>query len=599
MIMNKRIILAISVAMLPLAACRMEEQEPESARELLKSQAKMVRVCFTTSEEDTKAAFGQFEEGKGYPTFWTADDQSIAMSLNFAEPVEATMTKESDVSANAQFTASFEDTGAPYKFFALSPLSAVNAASESRSSWTVSIPTVQTPKADGLSCDEAAMLLYSSPDEVQAIPTEPIRLKFGHVTTYCRLTLKNLATAFSSFNVTNPTVKSVDLTFSVPVAGEWYVNAADGSLEEKEASRTITVRTTVQDLSQPAEMWLAMAPCTLDGATVKVAVNTDKGCLSRSYTYGTRTYAAGAVNKLSLDMTKNASFDEYAVAFDETVFYLVTDINDISKNDEVIFVDGPVPEYAMSSTFTSRKGLVSVAKDASNGFTYNERDGYIRLPEGSKVMVMTVYDKSSSSVKLKYGNQYLNTSSYSTSYFPTLSNSSRTFTLYDFDGGQIALYYTSGSYYTYYYSLYGDTDYFKIYRVNEASVIPLAIYKKTTVTSTSGVDPDTDPIMEEEQFGAYLQDGNIVHEPNVTQLSREYSGNTLTFAILFPANNKVVEFNDIPANLGKGDSFTLDLRSKVGRKNTSLGTFEVTAIKEDGSKVWLSDFNGNGFIVKR
>lgn len=592
----RRNISILLLAAFSLAACTMAEQDTD--RNVLKSPAKTIRVNFTTGEE-TKAAFGEFnDETSSYPTFWTESDNFIAMTLDYAGIVEADVTINPENNGRASFSADFEDSGAPYQFFALCPLSAADAASASRGSWAVTIPTVQTPKDDGLSCDEAAMLLYAKSGSLETLPSTPISMKFSHITTYCRLTLKNLAAAFDSFSVTDPSVKSVDLSFSVPVAGEWYVDASDGTLEAKEASHTITVRPTVTDLTQPVEMWLALAPCTLDGATVKVSVNTDKGSLSRSYTYGTRTYAAGAVNKLSLDMSKNASFDEYAVATEETVFELVKTIGDLNKDDEVIFVDGVSPSYAMTSTFKQKTGLASVAKDAEKGFTYDSTDGYIRLPEGSSAMVMTVASKSNSSITFKYGNQYLASAYSGSTHYPTLAASARTYTLYQFDEGELALYYSSNSGSTI-YSLYHSSNYFRMYSSSSSQVATLSIYRKKTLVNTSGVDPDNDPILQQEQYGAYLADRTIGHTPGLTQLSREYSGSTLTFAILFPSDNEVLEFNGIPSSVTKGDVFNLDVRIRVGGKNTAVGSYGVTAIREDGAKVWLSDFNGNGFIVKR
>lgn len=579
-----------------LASCSVAEQFPEDL--LLSKRTHTVKVKFVTASPDTRTAFGEFDEtNSAYPAFWTGADLSVAISLNLAEPVDAEVVKDSEVSKNASFTAIFKDTGSPYDFFALSPLSAANAVSGSRNSWSVTIPTVQTPKADGLSCDEAAMLLFARSGELEALPADPVQLQFGHITTYCRLALKNLAAAFQSHNVTDPSVKSVDLTYSVPVAGEWYVNASDGTLEEKEASYTVTLRPEISDLTQPTDIWYALAPCTLDGATVRVSVNTDKGSLSREYTFGTRTYAAGAVNKLSLDMTKNASFDEYSAAEDETVFELVTSMNGISKNDEVIFADTVTPAYAMTSTTNSTSGIKAIAKDADNGFTYSARDSYIRLPEGSNVMVMTVSNKTGSSLSFKYGNKYLERATSSNTHYLTLASSARVFTS-SINNGIATLSYLSNSKKTK-YSVYYDSGHFNIFDSQSSQTKDIAIFKKKTVTTISRIDPENDPVLEQEQYGAYLSGENSVHIPQVSQLSREYSGYAPAFAIIFPAGNSVLEFNGIPAAAAKGDKFSLTVTRVTGRQRTSLGTFQVTVIKEDGAKLWLTDFNGNGFIVKR
>ena len=393
------------------------------------SKARSFNINFTTYNTDTRTAFGaQDESTMNYPVFWTGNDKVISMSMNLATPVSATVDKDDEISNKADFTATFNEDSSPYVFYAFSPQSAVRTISPSRENWTVTIPTEQTPTADGLSCDENAMLLFSKSEEMNKIPAEPIELHFSHVTTYCRLILKNLASAFEAKYVSGVTVKSVDVTFSIPVAGTWYANATDGTLSKKDASYTITLYPDITDLSQPTDIWMALAPCTLTGQTVKVSVNTDKGSLSRVFSYGTRTYTAGSVNKLSLDMTKGSSFTSY----------------------------------------------------------------------------------------------------------------------------------------------------------------------------------DDDPILEKEEYGAYITvDGTyleIVHTPDEgSQLSREF-GLTTTFAILYPdavSGMTVLECSNLPSGAAKGDIFTLTLNMLGTTASAEIGTYRVTVVKEDGAKLWLSDHNGNGFIVKR
>lgn len=563
-----------------------------------------ITVNFTASENLTKAAFGEFDEStQKYPTFWTAADTEICMSLNMDEPIVGEVIKTDEISATADFVGTFNDTGAPYKFYALTPSSVVNGISESRSSWSVTIPTIQTPKADGLSCDENAMLLFAESDVLDALPESTVRMHMRHVPAYCRLALKNLDVAFTSNGIADPVVKSVDVSYSTPVAGNWYINVSDGSLEAKDASHTITIRASVSDLSQPTDLWFALAPAVLDGQKVKVTVNTDKGSLSREYTYGTRTYVAGTINKLSLDMTKNSTFTAASYTFDETVYELVTSVNSLSVNDEVIIVDSPIPELAMSKTFSST-AYESVMVDAADGFTYSESDGYVRLAEGSNAMVWTISSKSGNSVTFKSGSSYLaKTGSGTSTYFTTVTNSSRAqaFTLYDFNDAQFAAYCTSKSgSTTYYHSIAVSTaNRFFLYTATGGNVAAISIFKKKNVTTTVGFDLDSDPILENSIYGAYLSGTSILYVPGTTQLSREYDGDDVTFSILKPSENTVVEMSGIPSNAMKGDTFSLVVRQIKGSKTTSIQTYNVTVVMEEGPKLWLTDLGGNGFIVKR
>ena len=572
-----------------LPSCGVEDAvSPRSERNV-----PTVTVHFTTADPDTKTAFAAQDEDKSYPTYWTSSDRAVAMSLCFAQPVEATLVKDSDESRSADFTATFEDSGKPYTFYAMSPLSAVTAISPSRGAWTVTIPSVQTPKADGLSCDEAAMLLYGKTDELQSIPESAVSMHFSHVTSYIRLTLRNLADVFAANDIADASVRSVDVAFTVPVAGEWYVDAADGSLEEKDASHTITLMPAADDLTQPLEMWLALAPCTLSGETVTVTVNTDKGSISRGYAFGDRTCAAGVVNRLSLDMTKNATFDPHSITVAETVYALVSSASDISAGDEVIFTDASTPAAAMGQAASGTSGFA-----VSTAFTCASSDGYVRLPDDSDVTVWTVATKSGTSVTFKNGSSYLTTGSSGSSHYPKTGTSAKTFTL-SVSSGTSTLSYKSGSGKTT-YSLYCSGSYFTCFSSTSSATETLGIWRKATVTGTTSSDPGSDPIMQQEEYGAYLSDGSTVHVPGTSQLSREtLSDGTVTFAIIFPDDNEVLQFGGIPSGAAKGDEFPLVLTLISGRRKTVLGTFEVTVLSEDGATLKLSDFAGNGFIVKR
>lgn len=591
-------------AALSLTACSVIEQSPEAL--LLSSRAKPIDVTFTAVDYETKTAFGLFDESKRtYPSYWTAHDQSIAVSMNLAEPVKATIIKDSEISSQAAFSGTFENTGAPYKFYAFSPISAFNGLSESRDSWVVTIPSEQTPTEDGLSCDEDAMLLYAVSEEMAEIPEEPVKLPFKHLTSYIRLALKGLDTALAGYDVAEATVNSVDLTFSVPVVGNWYIDASTGALTENEVSYTITVKPTITDLSKATDIWVALAPCVLDDQTLKVVVNTDKGRLSRTVTFGTRTYVAGAVNKISMDMTKDNEFVDYLSTQEEVVYQQILSASEIQEGDEVIFINDVDISAAMTSRFQNNAGLLSVARDNASGFTYGD-DGYIRLPENSTVAVMTVESYDGDIISFKIGDNYLSISGNKGNYYPRFVSSSLEFYLHDWEDTTYALYFAEAiNKQTYIYSLHFNGTYFYYDKVQytegqQFSLGWVAMFKKVVLSNSDNEDPDTDPIIENAQFGAYLKKySDILHTPNVTQLSREYTGNKLTFSILFPDNNLLYEFSGIPSRAAKGDTFTLSLTKVAGRRHTDLGTFDVTVIKEQGAKLWLSDRQGNGFIVKR
>ncbi|MBR6054402.1 MAG: hypothetical protein IKP46_03580 [Bacteroidales bacterium] len=115
------------------------------------------------------------------------------------------------------------------------------------------------------------------------------------------------------------------------------------------------------------------------------------------------------------------------------------------------------------------------------------------------------------------------------------------------------------------------------------------------------MDMSNDIVLTYWEYGAYLTSANLVYNPTTDQISREYStdGNSLTFGIIAPEEEQVVEFSGIPSETALGESFTLGLTFISGITTEIEKTYQVFVLKEEGHTLWLSDGKGNGFIVKR
>ena len=564
-------LLAAAAAAVAFAGCSVEEMIGPAVAE---APSRTLKVNFSASNSATRTSFAGFNEEAGvYPVIWSGQE-AVVMSLNYDDPADATLTKVTD--SHATFSGAFNDTGAPYVFYALSPSSAATAISPSRNAWAVNIPVEQTP-LEG-SCDEAAQIIASVSDRYQSVP-DPVQLHFSHVTTYVRVTLKNLDAAVSAAGVESPAVTSFDLTFEVPVAGEWYYDFENKAISEKDAS--YTVRALTSDLT---DVWLALAPCDLGGKSLKVSVNTDKGSFVRTVAFPSgRKYAAGKVNTLSVNMAA-AEFLEYTPSTEEEVYELVTSLDGLSAGNEVIFMDKAVPTTAMGAA-SGNSGMSRLT--GGSNFAYTAADKFVRLPEGSGVLQFTIGSKSGSSLTFKTGNNYLSYSGFGTRRLMT-STTSRTWTVDVSTSGAAKVY--SGNYY-----VTAGSSYYTLSTTSST----VTIWKKVSNPIAGNPDPDSDPVLQYEVPGAYLTVDKTLYEPGESQLSREYLDESVTFAIIYPSGNSVLEFSGIPQAAAKGDAFDLTLVGISGRKRTALGTFRVTVVKEDGPRLWLSDFLGNGFIVKR
>ena len=361
-----------------------------------------------------------------------------------------------------------------------------------------------------------------------------------------------------------------------------------------------------------SDIWFACVPADLSGGTLKVDVNTSAGILSRTVEIGEGKLAfkAGRVSKFAVNMS-SAVFTPVA---DRWV--LVTDASTLAADDEIIIANSATAgaAYAISTTQNNNnrgRTTVSIAQDT---------DGQMVIQNpGATVEVLTLvagyyqgyfYLKETTSTTGRYlgttsstSNNYLRSNAESTA---TNSNNrgfyNWTFSITD-----------NVAYITAYQSVTANNRAnYKHLRHNSQSSC-FSAYLSTSRTSWSGgtasqsvyifrkeagVDIDNDPILKQEVYGAYLAGSNHVCGAG-DQLSREYMNDgTVTFAILSPATFEVAEFGGIPTSPAKGDTFTLNYNLITGR-NQSDTDYNVTVVKVDGPKVWLSAGGGKGFIVKK
>lgn len=570
-----------------LAACQVQENEVDDSLPVKEAQRKTVH--FRSSPLETRTAFAEpsIEDGvASYPTYWTENDTEVAVSVNYSAAVGAEVQPSEDFT-RADFDADFTDVEAssPFTFYVLSPASALEAVSLSRKALTIDVPSVQTPIAT--SADEAAQILFAKSDAAETLP-EQVDVHFSHVTGYGRMTLKNLPEGV--------TVTSVSLTSSEqPWVGTWYYNTEDGTVEAKEASSTITIKT---DAS--GDVWFACAPVDMKGKKLRISVATDAGTYEKEITLTSKNvdFTSGKVYKFSVN------FSGIEPVKNSKVYRLVTDASALEAGKEVLIVNTAATYAAGSSSGNNRPAVsVTVTDGVIDGETLPSSVEVYTLEEGNTTGTWS----------FKNGNGYYlaTTSSTSNNYLQT-----STTTKNGYDSWHVTIS-TDGTAVVRAVSTVtsqGRTNYKHIrYNSNQSTNLLFSAYKSTSATSCStqnttavaiymedyeGGARSDDPILDEEVFGAYLTTGNRVYEQGIHQLSREYSGTSVNFAILNPAGYSIYEFSGIPASAATGDSFTLTLNLITGR-NASATDYNVTVVGESGAKLWLTDGAGNGFIVKR
>ena len=271
-------IFALVAAAVALSSCVKDLQESFSGPE--------VTVSFTAGAPQTRTAFTE-PDGNTYPVLWTENDQKVALALNYAAVVPATVSPSADFKT-ASFTATFAEATAPFTFYLISPASAAVGISSKYYDWTVDVPIVQTPLAK--SVDEAAQILVSKSDAYTEIPAK-VTFSLEHWTAYGKLTLTNLA-------LDGAEIEAVDLTSEVPWAGRWWYYPDENRIEAHPGAETITINTKATE-----DLWFACAPVDLSEKKLTVAVKTDKGTYTKEITLpADRKFESGKIARFTVDM---------------------------------------------------------------------------------------------------------------------------------------------------------------------------------------------------------------------------------------------------------------------------------------------------------
>ena len=110
-----------------------------------------------------------------------------------------------------------------------------------------------------------------------------------------------------------------------------------------------------------------------------------------------------------------------------------------------------------------------------------------------------------------------------------------------------------------------------------------------------------DPLTENCGYGCYLNTNTRVYAPGTDQYSRSCSADGVqTFTILDPATREQLEISGYKKSLVKGDNVVVNVKWRKGRNHIiANGNYSLRVVKEEGSKVWLGNGSGQGFIIKK
>lgn len=369
-------LIAIATSVLAMASCQKEQSVTNSDD--------LTVVSFSTSEIQTKTAFGDKTADGKYPTLWTGDEK-VGVAYNGGSVNKENITSSTD-GKSASFEIAFvQDANATnHNFYVISPADAFLGMKDGAKG-NIQINASQNP-GEG-TCDPAAQVIAAS-HKSETFDTQ-INLVFSHVTAYGNLSIVLPEEA--------GTVSRISLTGSQNIAGRFYFDF-NGSLSENSASSTISLLT-----SKVTNIFFACAPADLSDGKLDITVTTANGTYEKSIdlTGKKLKFESGKISKFTVTGFAKKESDE--------IYTLVTDASTLKMGDKVIIAAANA-DFAIGSTQNTgnrpaaavtkkNNTIVNPGEDVqvftleagtnSNTYAFNTGSGYIYAASSDKNYLKT------------------------------------------------------------------------------------------------------------------------------------------------------------------------------------------------------------------
>lgn len=322
-------IIAIATSVLAMASCQKEQNVTNSDD--------LTVVSFSTSEIQTKTAFGdKTAEGK-YPTLWTGNEK-VGVAYN-GSVYKGNITSSTDgKSASFEIAIAQDANATNHNFYVISPANAFLGMNKDGAKGNIQINASQTP-GEG-TCDPAAQVIAAS-HKSETFDTQ-VNLAFSHVTAYGNLSIVLPEEA--------GVVSNISLTGSENIAGRFYYDF-NGALSENSASSTISLLT-----NKVSDIFFACAPADLSGGKLDITVTTENGTYEKSIdlTGKILKFESGKISKFTVNGFTKKESDE--------VYTLVTDASTLKIGDKII-IAAATADFAISTTQNNNnRGQAAVTK---------------------------------------------------------------------------------------------------------------------------------------------------------------------------------------------------------------------------------------------
>lgn len=124
-----------------------------------------------------------------------------------------------------------------------------------------------------------------------------------------------------------------------------------------------------------------------------------------------------------------------------------------------------------------------------------------------------------------------------------------------------------------------------------------AVSQMVTVMQAS--KPVQDYVTQQNEIGVYLGSDQRVYNAGTDQYIRTYDGNSLVFVILNPSAKEQVVVSGIDTDAQVGQNLSVSIDWRQGTQSVLSKQYSMSVLKADGSRLWIGDGKGKGFILEK
>ncbi len=473
-------------------------------------------------------------------------------------------------SLNGSFEGTVESAGSYYAYYPYT-------ATLSEGYPVLEVPQTQT-QVDG-SFDAAADILVSREFEVSSL-TPTVTAAFKRLSAFLKVSFNNQ----SGVDLSEESISSVKVSLSTDtyMTGFVTLDLESASLGEVIDGANSVMVLHPDGLAIDGATMMGVMPFTFTaGCELSIEAQTENYTISKTLTIAaSRELAAGHV--LPVNVTLAEGDVTYNLPVDD-VFVLVTNVNDLQANDEILFVS-PDKSYVLGGQSDNKNFRLAETVTVEN-------DTIEEVP--AKAAVVTLGGSTGQWI-FAVSDGYLAAQSAKSNYLKTVSSSDSDYAKWSIsiDGDGIAtVMANSGSRKQMRYN-YNDGDpRFSCYGSTTSVSTEVLIFRKDSAPA------NPEYVTQYDQIGLYLGTQERIYTAGTDQLVTYLTGDALTFALLDPAQEEQVVVSGYSTTDPVGTAVTVNVAWKQNKTSVVSGNYNWYVLKVADGKAWIGDAKGRGVII--